>query len=125
MDDLNFLLRPHGFRSISVPSPPFKPHQCFNTNPNPQSMCSSRRKRIPLVTRFPSRNLVMGQVKILKRGEELKSTPSPASRKNDRRFDDEDLVVCSMDRLGPEPKTVQKQIRVSSSTKTMTELNND
>ncbi|KAL6992495.1 hypothetical protein U1Q18_010604 [Sarracenia purpurea var. burkii] len=35
------------------------------------------------------------------------------ARKNDRRFDDEDLVVCSTDPLGPEPETVQKQIRVS------------
>ncbi|KAL6965552.1 hypothetical protein U1Q18_036602 [Sarracenia purpurea var. burkii] len=108
----DFLLRPHGFHSISVLSSPFKPLRCSNTNPNPQSMRSRRRKRSPLVARFPSRNLVMGQVKILKRGEELKPPPL-ASRKNDPNVDYEDLVVCSTDRLGPEPEMVQKQIRAS------------
>lgn len=52
----------------------------------------------------------MGQVKILKRGEEL--TPA-AAKKNGLVFSDEDLVLCSTDRLGPDPETVQKQIKVS------------
>lgn len=71
-----------------------------------------------MVVRFPSKDLVMGQVKILKRGEELKPRKDGQSGVvgNDRkvRFEGEDdLVLCSTDRLGPEPETVQKQIRVS------------
>ncbi|CAI9097477.1 OLC1v1033910C1 [Oldenlandia corymbosa var. corymbosa] len=79
----------------------------------------------------PKSNLVMGQVKILKRGEALpdsmidgkKPVPPPAPRATPakeikklgfaaRRNDDE-LVLCSTGRLGPDPKTVQMQIRAS------------
>lgn len=63
-----------------------------------------------MVAKFPAKDLVMGQVKILKRGEKL--TP-PAQDKDGRVFGDEDLVLCSTDRLGPDPETVQKEIRVS------------
>ncbi|KAL6980326.1 hypothetical protein U1Q18_021968 [Sarracenia purpurea var. burkii] len=52
-----------------------------------------RQKRRSLVARFPSRNLVVAQVKILKHSKELKQMSTPASRKNDQRFDDEDLKV--------------------------------
>ena len=71
-----------------------------------------------MVVKFPSKNLVMERVTILKRGEEMKVVqdrrPSGGGR-NDRtvRFEkEEDSVLCSTDRLGPEPEMVQKQIRV-------------
>ncbi|KAL7190953.1 hypothetical protein ACSBR2_023093 [Camellia fascicularis] len=109
------LLRPNSFHSERLSSPPFKPR--------PNSIRPRRRKRSPVgspdrtrlrdqavVANFPSKNLVMGQVKILKRGEEL--TPA-AAKKNGLVFGDEDLVLCSTDRLGPDPETVQKQIKVS------------
>lgn len=48
----------------------------------------------------------MGQVKILKRGEELK----PRMFLGDD--GDGDMELCSTDRLGPDPEVVQKQIRV-------------
>nr|XP_027068725.1 uncharacterized protein LOC113694072 [Coffea arabica] len=80
-------------------------------------------------------NLVMGQVKILKRGEPLPvndddknnnnrtgskkaiSTPIPATASEKLglvgRCDEDDLILCSTGRLGPEPEMVQKQIRTS------------
>lgn len=81
-------------------------------------------------------NLVMGQVKILKRGEALpdlnnniKPDPAPASApaptnttttattfkklgSGGHRNEDE-LILCSTGRLGPDPETVQMQIRAS------------
>ncbi|XP_059635332.1 uncharacterized protein LOC132277495 [Cornus florida] len=107
------------FGSETIISPPFRSRR----NPNPQTMRPIRRKRSPVgfqenrrdrsrdedqtvVVKYPANNLVMGQVKILKRGEELKLA-------TDRRFRDEDFVLSSTDRLGPEPETVQKQIRAS------------
>ncbi|KAG5559503.1 hypothetical protein RHGRI_009137 [Rhododendron griersonianum] len=84
----------------------------YEANPNPQSKVPRHRKRSPAgrnqgpdrtasVARFRAKNLVMGQVKILKRGEELRPPT--------------DLVAGPTDRLGPEPETVQKQIRVTDS----------
>ena len=66
-------------------------------------------------------NLVMGQVKILKRGEKLFSeenhrgiVDSPGDRKARANGEEDlDLVLGSTDRLGPDPETVQKQVRVS------------
>lgn len=54
-----------------------------------------------------AKGLVMGQVKILKRGEEFKPRMFFA-------VDDDDLALDlgSTHRLGPDPKVVQKQIRV-------------
>lgn len=49
----------------------------------------------------------MGQVKILKRGEELK-----AGMLFGRENVDLGLQLCSTDRLGPDPVVVQKQIRI-------------
>ncbi|KAK1403598.1 Serine/arginine repetitive matrix-like protein [Heracleum sosnowskyi] len=90
------------------------PRSKSNLNPNCNQTRSRRRKRSPSVTETnniaQSRNkslnrtvvsrpgpkqLVNGQVKILKRGEKL-----------------DDLVLSSTDRLGPDPDTVQEQIRV-------------
>ncbi|GAB4832729.1 hypothetical protein Ancab_006746 [Ancistrocladus abbreviatus] len=76
-------------------------------------LTSNREERFlsssPPVEKFPSKGLVMGQVKILKRGEELKP-PSTMTKKIDG---GEDVVLCSTDRLGPDPEVVQKQIRLS------------
>ncbi|KAJ1382386.1 Proline-rich nuclear receptor coactivator motif [Sesbania bispinosa] len=68
-------------------------------------------------------SLVMGQVKILKRGEKLSPENShgglavavPAENRKARvkSEEDVDLFLGSTDRLGPDPVTVQKQIRVS------------
>ncbi|KAJ7979652.1 Proline-rich nuclear receptor coactivator [Quillaja saponaria] len=119
-----------------------------NSNPNPDSNLntfqSRRRKRSPVavqsnqqdrdrdrsrygygdrsvVDKAPSRDLVMGQVKILKRGETLsveKNSKGLGIVEKNRKTrvncgEDLDLVLGSIDRLGPDPETVQKQIRVS------------
>ncbi|XP_057500762.1 uncharacterized protein LOC130784792 [Actinidia eriantha] len=43
------------------------------------------------------------------------SPPPAEAKKSNRRFCGENLVVCSTDRLGPDPENVQKQVRVSDS----------
>ncbi|XAR66800.1 hypothetical protein NMG60_11013139 [Bertholletia excelsa] len=114
------LLRQNRFHRESMSSsPPVKP--CRNVNLN--SIRSCRRKRSPagspdrireqdrsVEAKFSPKHLVMGQVKILKRGEELR--PQSAAKKKDPAVGYKDLVLCSTDRLGPEPETVQSQIRV-------------
>lgn len=113
-----------------------RPNPNSNPNPNPNGTRARRRKRSPLgfqdngndrvpdrygsmVVKSPARNLVMGQVTILKRGEAL-SLPKNRGLGNDRkgrarREADLDLMLGSTDRLGPEPEMVQKEIRVSES----------
>ncbi|CAN1328136.1 hypothetical protein LINPERPRIM_LOCUS34351 [Linum perenne] len=105
-------------------------------NPNPNSANSRRRKRSPtgnrnqsrsqsqpLVAKLPGNNFVMGEVKILKRGELLDSvekkttTQATGGLKMEKGKKKEEKVVAdlglgSTDRLGPEPETVQKEIRV-------------
>ncbi|KAE9604532.1 hypothetical protein Lal_00010931 [Lupinus albus] len=106
-------------------------------NPNPNSGRSRRRTQTPVNSNFndrdrsrncvdrstvvvkgPGSNLVMGQVKILKRGEKL-----PEIAKSDEDFDSSsepvaeicekfDLGLGSTNRLGPDPATVKKQIKV-------------
>ncbi|KAJ8765470.1 hypothetical protein K2173_014592 [Erythroxylum novogranatense] len=91
-------------------------------NPN-FSAASRRRKRTvaaknlnrtkacqSMVSKAPAKNLVMGQVKILKRGESLGSFEDRAVA-DKRRPRYPDLVLGSTDRLGPDPEIVQKQIR--------------
>ncbi|RVX05154.1 hypothetical protein CK203_020170 [Vitis vinifera] len=117
-------------------SPLLKSRPNPNSNPNPNGTRARRRKRSPLgfqdngndrvpdrygsmVVKSPARNLVMGQVTILKRGEAL-SLPKNRGLGNDRkgrarREADLDLMLGSTDRLGPEPEMVQKEIRVSES----------
>lgn len=63
---------------------------------------------------FSAKNIVMGQVKILKRGEplpdmskQLVGRAKPADRH------DEEMILSSTGRLGPDPDLVQKQIRAS------------
>lgn len=93
-----------------------RPHDCLR-NPNQSSRCR-RRKRSPsdgnrrsnrdsLSTSQPSKKLEMGQVKILKRGEELKAKLLFGGENNDL-----GLKLCSTDRLGPDPDVVKKEIEV-------------
>ena len=105
-------------------------------NPSPNGTRSRRRRRSPMgfqdnvndrvsdrerpmVVKSLARNLVMGQVTILKRGEAL-SPPKNLGLGDDqkgrvKRDADVDSVLGSTDRLGPEPEMVQKAIRVSES----------
>nr|XP_009805060.1 PREDICTED: uncharacterized protein LOC104250189 [Nicotiana sylvestris] len=93
-----------------------------NPNPNPNPKNNNRRKRSPqkngsanLSSSPPAKNrpMVMGEVKILKRGEAL---TKPVPLKDDNRKVGggvvEDLVLSTTDRLGPEPNMVPKQIRI-------------
>ncbi|RWR76616.1 hypothetical protein CKAN_00506700 [Cinnamomum micranthum f. kanehirae] len=88
-------------------------------SPNPRSFRRSaprsEPKRLPpRKSPNPNPNLVMGQVTILKRGESLDSM---RVRGNDRRkavsFDDRDLIVTGTERLGPEPESVKKEVRMA------------
>jgi len=76
-----------------------------NPNPSPNPYQTRRRRlhdgdRSGMVVKGPSANLVMGHVKILKRGETLSAET--------RGGDDEgfDLVLGSTNRLGPDPSSV-------------------
>ncbi|XP_019084202.1 PREDICTED: uncharacterized protein LOC104707897 [Camelina sativa] len=103
------------------PNPRLSRHSNAATEATPR-----RRKRNPTTTsqptviKSPAANLVMGEVKILKRGETLSAfnnkennsscdvTRRPVSKK--MMNNDVDLIVSSTNRLGPEPETVKKQI---------------
>ena len=68
-----------------------------------------------MVAKLPGKNLVMDQVKILKRGETL----IVAAEKTDggmihgsRGEEELDLALASTNRLGPDPETMQKQIKL-------------
>ncbi|KAL0013614.1 hypothetical protein SO802_000683 [Lithocarpus litseifolius] len=123
-------------------TPTLKTHR--NANPNPNGANSRRRKRSPMkiqsskdrsdrfmVAKSPSQNLVMGEVKILKRGEALTQPKTktktdfgstlagadnrkPKSKSKGGDVEVSDLGLGSTDRLGPDPETVQKQIRVNA-----------
>nr|XP_011469362.1 PREDICTED: uncharacterized protein LOC105352932 [Fragaria vesca subsp. vesca] len=106
------------------------------SNPSSNGSQSRRRKRSPVgvqsnhcgdrvVAKVPGKELVMGQVKILRRGEPLNPVTNDqrvvgvVAARDDRRprrsveCADPDLVLGSTDRLGPDPETVQKQIKVA------------
>ncbi|XP_047327030.1 uncharacterized protein LOC124930728 [Impatiens glandulifera] len=100
-------LRPNRLRAELRQSSPIRPCR----NPNPNSYQSRYQKRSPaesldrswlhggtMVVKLPSKDLVMGQVKILKRGEKLESG-------------EEEFVSC----LDPETETTQNQIKVFES----------
>ncbi|KAK2973353.1 hypothetical protein RJ640_015108 [Escallonia rubra] len=88
---------------------------------NPNSMRSNRRKRSPtkastavaVAANPPAKNLVMGQVKILKRGEPLKEAGLGPGRKEREARDPTELALSTTDRLGPEPEMVPKLLRIS------------
>lgn len=71
----------------------------------------SRSKQIKSNTNNTNNNnsLVLGQVKILKRGESLQTIVQPTVAK----YGDNgtDMAVYGTGRLGPDPKTVTKQVR--------------
>ncbi|KAK7265141.1 hypothetical protein RJT34_32757 [Clitoria ternatea] len=117
------------------------PNPNFNSSPYPnrrrkrspvaavQANCHDRDRRrsadqisrSPPVRGHASANLVMGQVKILKRGEKLsfesndRGLALPAENCKVRVKSEEalDLFLGSTNRLGPDPLTVQKQVRLS------------
>ncbi|XVF35506.1 hypothetical protein REPUB_Repub18cG0151500 [Reevesia pubescens] len=111
----------HPFRHRRNPNPKMIKPKSNNDFPN-----SRRRKMSPLgfqwnnkrqsesmVAKLPGKNLVMGQVKILKRGETLMVAAEKTDRATIHRSGDEnesDLGLGSTNRLGPDPKTMQKQI---------------
>ncbi|XP_004488953.1 uncharacterized protein [Cicer arietinum] len=64
------------------------------------------------VVKHPGSNLVMGQVKILKRGEKL----IPDDNATNKSDDCYDLVLGSTNRIGPDPLIVKKQVRVQDLT---------
>lgn len=136
--------------TLIVPASMKRPSRKLNpdTTPNPNRSQSHRRKRSPtgaakggggafhnrspppkaIVVKSPAKNLVMGQVKILKRGEDVPETTSDVSKIQNHEDpvvpgttsdvseiqnheDPVDLVLSSTDRLGPDPVMVQKQIR--------------
>ncbi|MBA0626403.1 hypothetical protein Godav_004075 [Gossypium davidsonii] len=72
---------------------------------------NNRRESESMVTKPPAKNLVMGQVKILKRGEPLVAAAenTDGSRGGDEAFD---FSLGSTNRLGPDPETMQKQIKL-------------
>lgn len=107
-----------------------------NPNLNPHSIHPRRRKRTPIdnhnnhhhynhhkdriqlqdetmIARLRAKNLVNGQVKILKRPQDLKLNDAEANHRYNNIGCGEDLVLSSTERLGPEPETVLKEIRVS------------
>ncbi|GMI89311.1 hypothetical protein like AT4G02040 [Hibiscus trionum] len=100
-------------------------------SPNPRMIKPSNRKGSPplgfhsnnrrqsesMVTKSPGKNLVMGQVKILKRGETLtgiaEKKKTDLGRINGSKVEEEfDLALGSTNRLGPDPETMQKQVRL-------------
>ncbi|XP_058759525.1 uncharacterized protein LOC131632812 [Vicia villosa] len=127
--------------ALSVPSSPIPSRKNCSPNPNCKSYVNQnrRRKRSPVssppVKQNDRRNsgdrtvapvnLVMGQVKILKRGEKL----SPEISEDgglvlkamdldldlDLDLDKTDLVLGSTDRFGPDPVAMQEQIKISES----------
>ncbi|CAL0304920.1 unnamed protein product [Lupinus luteus] len=129
-DSLQTRLRNDAFSLTASSSKPQR-------NPNPNSGRTRRRTQPPVTTnsndrdrsrngvdrstvvvKGPGSNLVMGQVKILKRGEKL-----PEIAKSDERVDSSlesvaeigesfNLGLGSTDRLGPDPVTVKEQIKV-------------
>ncbi|KAK1407884.1 hypothetical protein QVD17_39511 [Tagetes erecta] len=121
------------------------PQDCFNDNSfvtpvksRPTPISAGVRRNKTMVTNPPvSKTLVMGQVKILKRGEPLdessplltKNVPvdrkaikdvsvkGSKKKKNEKRntttksqkLKPEDFALCSTNRLGPDPEMVPKQ----------------
>ncbi|XP_039005113.1 uncharacterized protein LOC120132419 [Hibiscus syriacus] len=116
------VLQPEDYLKISNP---MKHHKNLFSNPNRSNRANpKRRNRSPTTsppppsvdTKFPATNFVMGQVKILKRGE----FPEKRSPRKSDRFEKEnvDVDLGSTNRLGPDPLSIPIQTR-------LTELNNN
>ncbi|KAL5995808.1 hypothetical protein ACLOJK_025878, partial [Asimina triloba] len=100
----------------SSPSPPPPPKQENKRRPSkPQDKVSN-----PDAAGSPAKSLVMGQVTILKRGESLDAKRSPefparrADLKKSVSLTESDLIVCGVERLGPDPELVPKRAAVLS-----------
>lgn len=123
--------------ALSIPSSQIRSRKNSSPNPNCKSYVNNnnhhnrRRKRSPVTTGQSNQHdrkqsvdrtvaptkLVMGQVKILKRGEKLSPEiviPVVEDQKV-KAVKAMDLILGSTDRFGPDPITMQKQIRVSDS----------
>ncbi|XP_043722825.1 uncharacterized protein LOC122669967 [Telopea speciosissima] len=114
-------------KSYSAGNP--KPCRKPVTRPEPRKRFPTQSE--PLVSRKlssddsskSSKNFVMGQVTILKRGEPLDSKrKNESSLKNHHNVASSssfsstasvDLIVCGTERLGPDPEMVPKQIRIA------------
>ncbi|KAG2668428.1 hypothetical protein I3760_15G160100 [Carya illinoinensis] len=124
------ILPSHSYLQTRVCSETLKPPLKSLRNSSPKGSHSRRHRRSPpsiqsspqhrdrtdrsLVAMVPAKNMVMGQVRILKRGETLSQTKISDNRKPMAKKErDLNLVLGSTDRLGPDPETVQRQIRVS------------
>ncbi|KAH1056682.1 hypothetical protein J1N35_034747 [Gossypium stocksii] len=99
---------PNPNRNMIMP----KSNHEFSRKRNPVGFKSiNKRQSESMVTKPPGKNQVMGQVKILKRGEPLVAAMEKTS--DGSRGDYEvDLSLGSTNRLGPDPETMQKQIKL-------------
>ncbi|GMI95096.1 hypothetical protein like AT4G32020 [Hibiscus trionum] len=105
---------------FKLPNPTKHPR---NPRRTPNRTQSNRRKRSPNSSppsrptvghpKAPAKNLVMGQVKILKRGEDLKESKPVKPTMFEHESDDADLG--STDCLGPDPVSVPAQIQPDES----------
>ncbi|OMO90739.1 hypothetical protein COLO4_18922 [Corchorus olitorius] len=95
-----------------VPNPPNRTNRS-QQNRKKRSPNTSPPSRPTVGPKVPAKNLVMGQVTILKRGEELKK-PAP---EKPQKLEKENVVVDlgSTNRLGPDPVSVPTQIRLTES----------
>ncbi|KAJ0965876.1 hypothetical protein J5N97_027014 [Dioscorea zingiberensis] len=85
--------------------------------PHPGRRVSFSEKENAMVVKLPSKNLVMEEVKILKRGEDLSTTRSSSNG--------EVSALCSTRRLGPEPDAVPSQIRFVAAAATTGGISSD
>jgi hypothetical protein len=100
---------PKTLRSPSHKKKPRSPNatRANRTQPNRSKKSPSRLNTTassPAQKASPLKNLVVGQVKILKRGEELTGTSS--DKENHREEPEADLDLGLAERLGPEPVSV-------------------
>ncbi|XVF35649.1 hypothetical protein REPUB_Repub18cG0164200 [Reevesia pubescens] len=91
-------------------------YPCRNSNwPNRKKLSpnTSPPSRQTVGPKVPAKNMVMGQVKILKRGEYLKKTTPEKTVRFEKENVDADLG--NTNRLGPDPGFVPSQIRLTES----------
>ncbi|KAK6274162.1 hypothetical protein POUND7_011245 [Theobroma cacao] len=116
------VLKPEDCLKLPLPNPLKQPK---NRVPNPartNRAQPNRKKRSPNTSppsrptvdpKVPAKNLVMGQVKILKRGEDFKKSTPDKSVSLEKENVGVDLG--STNRLGPDPGSVPTQIRLTES----------
>ncbi|XVE53565.1 hypothetical protein DITRI_Ditri03aG0013000 [Diplodiscus trichospermus] len=89
------------------------PNRMNRANRKKRSTNTSPTSRPAVDSKVPANNLVMGQVKILKRGEDL----SKMTQEKPARFEKEnvDADLGTTNRLGPDPGSVPTQVRLTES----------